>query len=233
MIETQRDGKERPRFRGEGGDHSEMSPPLWYPTGGGRAIRGADVPQEIPPGYLERKGTMLPEQHTAILRAAFPEISATDPAGFLGEAGSSVDALLYGAMYWPEVFEYAGAVFVGMWGDDRAETVRRLTSPQDNVAPLSWVDSVNSFNIFEVHYFFRAVGMSDELDRDAEFAFAQILVESWNARLLQSFPARRFKVDFWPADEQYEARISVIQLSPDVEQPANWDPQRRFLSNET
>jgi RHS repeat-associated protein len=42
-----------PRFRGTGGPHSGMEPPLYYPKGGGRAIPGVQVPENIPPGYLE------------------------------------------------------------------------------------------------------------------------------------------------------------------------------------
>ncbi|MFI6830482.1 RHS repeat-associated core domain-containing protein [Kribbella sp. NPDC050241] len=42
-----------PRFRGTGGKHSGMSPPLYYPKGRGQAIPGADVPDRIPPGYLD------------------------------------------------------------------------------------------------------------------------------------------------------------------------------------
>ncbi|WBQ07544.1 RHS repeat-associated core domain-containing protein [Kribbella sp. CA-293567] len=41
-----------PRFRGTGGNHAGMSPPLYYPTGRGRAIEGKDVPDRIPRGYL-------------------------------------------------------------------------------------------------------------------------------------------------------------------------------------
>ncbi|MEV0797432.1 RHS repeat-associated core domain-containing protein [Kribbella sp. NPDC050281] len=42
-----------PRFRGTGGKHSGISPPLYYPKGRGQAIPGADVPDRIPPGYLD------------------------------------------------------------------------------------------------------------------------------------------------------------------------------------
>ncbi|BDZ53060.1 hypothetical protein GCM10025870_01330 [Agromyces marinus] len=42
-----------PRFRGTGGPHSGMHPPLWYPTGRGKALPGHEVPMEIPRGYLE------------------------------------------------------------------------------------------------------------------------------------------------------------------------------------
>ncbi|MFD4655785.1 SpvB/TcaC N-terminal domain-containing protein [Kitasatospora sp. NPDC058444] len=41
-----------PRFRGTGGSHAGIEPPIWYPKGGGKGIPGADVPKEIPPGYL-------------------------------------------------------------------------------------------------------------------------------------------------------------------------------------
>jgi RHS repeat-associated protein len=38
-----------PRFRGEGGDHSNVVPPIYYPTGGGRGI---SAPSDMrPPGY--------------------------------------------------------------------------------------------------------------------------------------------------------------------------------------
>lgn len=42
-----------PRFRGTGGPHSGIYPPIFYPTGRGQGIAGADVPENIPPGYLE------------------------------------------------------------------------------------------------------------------------------------------------------------------------------------
>lgn len=41
-----------PRFRGTGGEHSGITPPIYYPKGGGRGVPGADVPESIPPGYL-------------------------------------------------------------------------------------------------------------------------------------------------------------------------------------
>ncbi|WP_407649603.1 polymorphic toxin type 24 domain-containing protein [Goodfellowiella coeruleoviolacea] len=41
-----------PRFRGTGGLHSNIEPPIYYPTGGGKAVAGAEVPENIPPGYL-------------------------------------------------------------------------------------------------------------------------------------------------------------------------------------
>lgn len=40
-----------PRFRGTGGIHYNMSPPLWYPKGKGKAFEGFEVPEEIPLGY--------------------------------------------------------------------------------------------------------------------------------------------------------------------------------------
>ncbi|TCC44623.1 hypothetical protein E0H75_34230 [Kribbella capetownensis] len=42
-----------PRFRGTGGPHSGMNPPLYYPKGRGKAIPGAQIPDRIPPGYLD------------------------------------------------------------------------------------------------------------------------------------------------------------------------------------
>jgi hypothetical protein len=40
-----------PRFSGTGRSHSGMNPPLYYPKGGGRALMGFEVPENIPPGY--------------------------------------------------------------------------------------------------------------------------------------------------------------------------------------
>ncbi|MFG2719604.1 polymorphic toxin-type HINT domain-containing protein [Streptomyces sp. NPDC048416] len=41
-----------PRFRGTGGSHSGIEPPIYYPKGGGKGVPGVDVPENIPPGYL-------------------------------------------------------------------------------------------------------------------------------------------------------------------------------------
>ncbi|WP_406114529.1 RHS repeat-associated core domain-containing protein [Kitasatospora purpeofusca] len=40
-----------PRFRGTGGIHHNMNPPLWYPKGNGRAVEGFERPDRIPLGY--------------------------------------------------------------------------------------------------------------------------------------------------------------------------------------
>jgi len=173
----------------------------------------------------------MERERIEILRSAFSDVSASDPAGFLMEHGSSIDALLYGALYWPDVFEYEGAVFLALWGDDRAETIRRLGSPApDGVVPLSWSDCVDSFNVFEVAHLFRSVGVSDEIDRRAERAFSALLVETWGARLRELYPQREFRVEFRPVDDLYGARVTVVQLSPELVVPDGWDPRRRFIS---
>ncbi|BDZ53061.1 hypothetical protein GCM10025870_01340 [Agromyces marinus] len=169
------------------------------------------------------------DERDEILRVAFPWVDGAVPADYRWNIGTPVHALLYGSLYWPDLFEFGGAVFVSVWGNDRRDTIERLTSPSSDSSPFvrSWKESVDSFNVFELPYLFGGAGDDRELERRAEAALADVLVQTWVARLRASYPQRTFDVRHLTADDCYDARITVTQLSPELVEPAGWDTQRR------
>ncbi|WP_332757235.1 hypothetical protein [Streptomyces sp. MT206] len=166
-----------------------------------------------------------------VLHAAFPHVESDDPVGFFAEEGDVMEALQYAYLYWPNLFELHGAVFLGLQGDDERETADRLSTPvadgQPGWAPMSWTEMVDSYNVFEVEQLFRRWRGPAEVSEDAHRVLGEFLVQMWSARLAAAYPSREFDVRLIEADEDMDLRVQVTQRRPYLVEPAGWDGCRR------
>ncbi|WP_277682128.1 hypothetical protein [Saccharomonospora azurea] len=158
------------------------------------------------------------DKAAAILGQHYPQVDSRHPRDYFGEVGSARDALCYAWLYWPDVVEYMGALFVLLergqeqFVRGRLEPIRsrggRLSGPQ-------WSDLVRSFNTFEVSSLFRlwpAGAYGDVVE-----CLAPILRETWEQRLRSAYPERRIEVSVVDDDPALEVAIQVNQELPDVE----------------
>ncbi|WJK40037.1 hypothetical protein O7608_27020 [Solwaraspora sp. WMMA2056] len=177
---------------------------------------------------------MSDERAGMILRAAFPDVGSDDPVSYFGNQGDVFQALSFSWLFWPKLLELHGAVFLALSGNDQAEISARLSMPLagDSVdwPPMKWSEAVDSYNWFEVDQLFLRWRGPREFVADAEKELAEILVQTWRARLGGSYPDREFSVTLALADESAGLRIVVRQESPRLEAPKGWDVQRRFIS---
>jgi len=168
-----------------------------------------------------------------ILREWFPQVDSDDPVSYFGAAGNAVDALMYGRLYWPELVELHGAVFLALDGNDEADIAERLATPVADGHPdwpeLSWVEAVDSFNIFEIEHLFGQWRGSVELYRDVHRELGCLLARAWEGRLVTAYPLRRFTVILIEPDDSMGLRIEVSQQSPALTTPEGWDARRRGI----
>lgn len=166
-----------------------------------------------------------------ILQYSYPEVNSLDPVSYVSEVGDSVQALIYSRLFWPELLEIEGAVFVALWGGDYdyINDRIRIPAPSSEWAPLSWTTAVDSFNIFEVAHIFRQNRGTAEIVDRANRELGMILVQSWSARLSVSYPHRGFSVRFVEADEELDSRVEVSQEHPSLVTPRGWSDERRAI----
>jgi hypothetical protein len=157
----------------------------------------------------------------------YPDVEANDPVAYVGEVGYAVDALLYGYLFWPQLAEIEGAVFLALHGGDEAEISQRLSSltadEQVRRSAMSWVQVVNSFNIFEVEYLFRNWRGASDRYEDVHRELGSMLLEPWRARLASAYPQRRFSVRLLDPDDSMGWRVTVSQESPMLVAPQPWE----------
>lgn len=114
---------------------------------------------------------------------------------YLDGFGSVGGALLYSALFVPELIEVEGCVFLrdvgwkGIGWDEVAAEVRAARA--ESAERLKSL--VDGFNWVELPYLFASRSDSDEEDEEEE-ALAEVLVQAWRARLKDLFPGRRFVV---------------------------------------
>ncbi|MFG2719603.1 hypothetical protein ACGFW5_15090 [Streptomyces sp. NPDC048416] len=175
-------------------------------------------------------------QHMAarrILHKSFPYVDAEDPVSYFSDAGDATQALMYGWLYWPDLVEIHGAVFLALSGNDEAEIAQRLATPLADGHPewpaMSWVQMVDSYNIFEIQHLFRQSRGPAEFFVDTHRILGSILVQAWQARLMASYPDRQFVVRMIEADASMDLRIEVSQESPPLIPPRGWDGRRRGI----
>lgn len=174
-----------------------------------------------------------PDDAGRILREAFPEVSSNDPVTYFSRTGDVFHALSYAWLFWPRFLTLFDAVFLALNGDDEQDIVSRLTTPiydKNTDTPLmSWQDSVDSYNRFEVTQLFRTWrGPGHLVDETAE-VLGSILRNTWSAKLEKEYPQRTFEVRLVPADEFMETSVEVVQISPRLKEPVKWDSLRRFI----
>lgn len=171
--------------------------------------------------------------HTSgIVAKAFPEISLRDSPSYYSQIGDAAHALAYGWLYWPNLVELHGAVFLGLYGNDEAEILKRLTKPSPasaGRAGMSWTSAVDSFNLFEILYLFQQELTPVSATSDVLMELGAFLAEAWHARLLVAYPDRVFAVQLLEVDEHMVSRIEVSQVSPVLAEPDGWDPVRRVI----
>jgi hypothetical protein len=160
-------------------------------------------------------------------------VESDDPVAHVAEAGYAVDAILYGLLFWPELLELHGAVFLAVNGDDEAYVSQRLATPvgdgHADWPELSWRKVVDSFNVFEIEHLFRNWRGPTDLYEDVHRELGSMLLEPWRARLASAYPGRRFTVTLLEPDDSVGWRIEVSQLSPPLDSPKRWDPRRRAV----
>ncbi|WP_245560306.1 hypothetical protein [Actinopolyspora halophila] len=166
------------------------------------------------------------------LSAAYPDVGSSDPVSYFGAEGNHFQGLLYAWLYWPRLVEVHGAVFVAVHGHDEAYIRGLLSTPvadgQPDWAPLSWKEVVDNFNWFEVAHLFRHCPSPVEFQDSSTEQLSEILVETWSARLRTACPDREFSVSVMD-NETEDLGVEVTQVSPELEVPRGWDPQRRFI----
>ncbi|WP_371521761.1 hypothetical protein [Kitasatospora sp. NBC_01300] len=169
-----------------------------------------------------------------ILHEAFPEVDSSDPVSYFSETGDAVQALMYSWLYWPNLVEIHGAVFLALYGNDEVEIANRLATPSADGHPdwpaMAWGQMVDSYNIFEIPHLFRMMRGPSELAADACRQLGDALVQTWQGRLLATYPERRFTVRMIEGDDSMDLRIEVSQLTPSLVPPKGWDGQRRGIT---
>ncbi len=136
---------------------------------------------------------------TRRVSAVYPEVTekAFDVLDVLHARGSGIDALMYGALFWPELKEYRGMVVRALeWGDD--DQLQRLDATLERhrgdrqlaEQSVNWIDVAELFGP-------RKLESSD----DDDLALARLLREVWAARLADAFPDRTFAVEILGSDE--------------------------------
>jgi hypothetical protein len=156
----------------------------------------------------------------SLLRAAFPEADPDSSTAYYGSVGDIYQALMFSDLFWPTCFVIRGAVFLGVganspeWVSEGIDEVLARGESESR----SWVETVDSFNWFEVPYLFGQ--LRNPLDRQGEASevLAAILCECWAARLKQLFPDRQFRVHI-RADGPEALNVTVKQVAPDLVLP--------------
>jgi hypothetical protein len=163
-----------------------------------------------------------------ILREYFPFVGSDDPVSYFHRAGDAAEALKYSRLFWPELIEYCGAVFLALGENDRVEIVRCLAEFMGQERPewrvRSWKDVVDSYNLIEIANLFdrirEPVGYAESVCRE----LGNTLMRAWRSRLLQEYPDRLFSVRLVEPEQDWpELRIEVKQEAPKLEVPPGWN----------
>jgi hypothetical protein len=163
-------------------------------------------------------GDDLGERLTALLTRRYGASTGAVPWGSadcLHCFGGSAGALLYAALFVPELVEVEGCVFLkdlgvkpaGGWDEVAAGTrAARAESPE---RLRRYVDS---FNWVELPHLFASRDGSDGEDE----LLAEVLAQAWRGRLKDLFPDRRFKVRVIPAEETGYALVLGFEMVGDA-----------------
>jgi hypothetical protein len=115
---------------------------------------------------------------------------------FLYTQGTTLDALLYARLFWPEFTEFEGMVFRPE-DLETPEDFERVTAALEKHANREEVEQ--SFNWIDVHQLFES--RRDDSTPEEDRALARVLQQMWAARLQLQFPTREFVVDVLGEDE--------------------------------
>jgi hypothetical protein len=138
----------------------------------------------------------LGERVTALLAARYGDGNGIEPwerADYLHAHGNFSDALLYSVLFVPEFIEVEGCVFLKEIGVEPQGGKKELAAgihqarARSTEALKRYVDS---FNWVEVPYL-----INNQTASDAEIeVLAELIMQTWLARLNDAFPDRRFTV---------------------------------------
>lgn len=133
----------------------------------------------------------------------------------LAEVGSVTEAIAYRWLFWPEVFEVGGAVFVDLEGLGRERISDRLRTAHDSTrfgeSAGQWTELVNSFNYFEIGNLFTQWRGPQDSNKEVQLALAASLIEPWTARIAAIQPSRRVRVQIAPPEPTLGVCIEVTQ----------------------
>ncbi|MDJ1137621.1 hypothetical protein [Streptomyces iconiensis] len=133
----------------------------------------------------------------------------------LAEIGSVTDAIAYRWLFWPDVVEVGGAVFVDLEGIGREGISQRLRTAHDSSrfgeSSEQWTELINSFNYFEIGNIFAQWKGSQDSSEEVQLTLAASLIEPWTARIATVRPARQVEVQIAPPDPTLGVCIEVVQ----------------------
>ena len=127
---------------------------------------------------------------------------------FVGAFGSPLEACAYGKLFWPDLIELDGMVFRRDVLEDEldasriGECLRRYDGDRAKTEA--------SFNLLEIpsSVFGRRSGESSD---DVDSKLAELLGETWRARLRSVFPERSFVVEVDTSPPNGEATVTFYQ----------------------
>ena len=124
----------------------------------------------------------------------------------LHDRGSPLDALLYAHLFWPRFVVLHGMTFLLASVEDEADE-RRISE-----AMRKWNDQTKveeSFNFVEIAALFgRRKG---ESEAEGDRVLAEVLVETWSAKLQRDFPDKRFRVVLVEATASEEVGVTFYE----------------------
>ncbi|GAA3873993.1 hypothetical protein GCM10022243_43930 [Saccharothrix violaceirubra] len=168
-----------------------------------------------------------------IFRRSFPDVDVEfrHPASYVAETADAVAALLYSYLFWPDLVECYGAVFIAINGNEDSDLEERIRRPvgdgHEDWPELSWAAFVESYNMYEVPHLFRMLRGPAEVYEPSHAALGAVLREAWEARLAAAYPDRCFGVDLLEGNGSVALRLVVRQKSPELVAPEGYDPRRR------
>ena len=124
---------------------------------------------------------------------------------FVYKYGSPVSALLHSAIFWPELMELDGMVFLASEIETDNEKLNVRKALMKNKGDRTKVEKI--FNLIEVEYLFS--NQSENIPWDKITELAQRLARMWKARLHEGFPSREFVVNVIEEDSE-EHDLAIV-----------------------
>lgn len=136
------------------------------------------------------------DERLKVLQTNFPEgTEGFDSEDFLHCFGKTNDAILYSALFLPEIEEFCGRIVLSQ-ALSCPEARKRFISTAKSDDP-DRQEGIGSFNWLEVGYLFADRSSSEEEDE----CLAVIIAECWGNLLKGRYPERQFVVSVIPPEE--------------------------------
>lgn len=136
----------------------------------------------------------------ARLRELFSEedTSGFNVVDFLGPLGSTLEALMYARLFWPEFVEYSGLVLRSECVEDE-EDRRRVDQALESHGGLGSTTE-RDLNTMEIPSSVFGKRMAESTDFE-DRRLAELLRRMWSSRLQEAFPDRGFEVEIMEPQE--------------------------------